>query len=134
MFKLRSITIIGTITAVIIATSATMPEDEKDQPKYKNLKVLPKDITHEDMEKVMHHYNKALGVKCGFCHAKATDGSNKLDFASDEKHEKAEARSMMKMTNKINQKYFGAKKDIFNHAAMEVSCNTCHHGKSHPEE
>jgi len=133
MLKLRSIVIISTIAAIIIATSATMP-NEKEQPEYKNLKVLPKGINHDDMEKVMHHYNKALGVKCNFCHAKASDGSNKMDFASDEKPEKASARSMMKMTNKLNQKSFGSKKGEFNQAVMEVSCNTCHRGKSHPED
>jgi len=134
MIKKRTFAILGTITALIIATSATMPQEDKDQPQYKNLKVLPKKISHEDMEKVMHHYNKALGVKCNFCHAKASDGSNKLDFASDEKPEKASAREMMKMTNKINLKYFGGKKEVFNQAVMEVSCNTCHNGKAHPEE
>ncbi|WP_207532541.1 c-type cytochrome [Desertivirga arenae] len=132
MLKVRTLAVIASITTIIFVTSATMPED--NEPQYKNLKVLPKKISHDEMDKVMHHYNKALGVKCNFCHAKASDGSNKLDFASDEKPEKQSAREMMKMTNKINLKYFGGKKEVFNHAAMEVSCNTCHNGKSHPEE
>lgn len=132
MLKIRTLAVIASIATIICVTSATMPEDK--EPEYKNLKVLPKKISHEEMEKVMRHYNKALGVKCNFCHAKSEDGSNKLDFASDAKPEKQSAREMMKMTNKINQKYFGGKKEMFNHAAMEVSCNTCHNGKAHPEE
>ncbi len=132
MLRKRTLFVITLLGSVIIASSATMPQ-EKKEPQYKNLKILPKKISHDDLDKVMHHYNKALNVKCDFCHAKAADGSKKLDFASDEKPEKGIARSMMKMTNKLNIKEFGGKKEVFNQAVMEVNCNTCHRGKPHPE-
>ena len=34
----------------------------REDPKYKNLKILPKDITHEQMDSVMHHYTASLNV------------------------------------------------------------------------
>jgi len=104
-----------------------------DEPQYKNLKILPKNITHEELDKVMHQFNKGLGVKCNFCHAPAKDNERKLDFASDEKPEKDIARSMMKLTVKINKKYFGAKHAVITDTTMAITCITCHHGTPHPE-
>jgi hypothetical protein len=133
MNKLRTSIIFILLAATIVATSAFMPQQQEEKkPEYKNLKVLPKKISHDDMEKVMHHYNASLGVKCNFCHVR-NEETKKLDFASDAKEEKVIARSMMKMTNKLNIKNFGGKKEHFNQAVMEVSCQTCHRGKAHPD-
>lgn len=134
MLKKRTLTVFALVASMIIGTAATMPEKQEEHEPFKNLKVLPKNISHDDLEKVMHHYNKALGVKCNFCHAKSTEDVGKLNFASDEKEEKNMARSMMKMTTKLNRKNFGTKKEVFNHAVMEVSCNTCHRGQAHPKD
>lgn len=131
--KTRTTLVLGLISSIIIGTSATMPQrDEKKDSEYKNLRVLPRNISHDELEKVMKHYNAALGVKCSFCHVTNPE-TKKLDFASDAKDEKIIARSMMKMTNKLNFKYFGEKKGQHNQAVMEVSCKTCHRGKAHPE-
>jgi hypothetical protein len=114
---------------VIFGIAATKPDDG-----YKNLKILKKDISHEDLGKVMHGFNDALGVKCDFCHAPAKDGEQHPDFASDEKPEKSIARQMMKMTNRINKKFFHGKSKIGDaDAVMAVMCETCHHGTPHPE-
>lgn len=95
-------------------------------PSFKNLKVLPKDISDEALEGTMQSFNAALGVKCSFCHAAGTD--NKLDFASDANPHKNTARAMMKMTMGINKKYFGTK----NPAEFSVNCATCHNGNEKP--
>lgn len=132
--KTRTLLILSLLFAIIIGSSATMPQqEEKKQPEYKNLKVLPKKISHEELDKVMKHYNAALGVRCNFCHTR-NEETNKMDYASDAKEEKVSAREMMKMTNKLNIKNFGEKKSQYNQAVMEVSCATCHRGKSHPEK
>ena len=120
----------------VAATKPTVPTSPKSITKndtglFKNLQILPKDISKDSLDKIMDGFKAALGVRCNFCHA---FNNGKMDFASDEKPEKASAREMMKMTNKINLKYFGGKKEVFNQAVMEVSCNTCHNGKAHPEE
>lgn len=110
--------------------AATLPQEE--HPKPKNLKVLPKNISHDELEKTMKGWSKALGVKCSFCHVSRQDDPKKLDFASDAKPEKDMARSMYKMTMKINKKYFGHEKSHDGQAVLEVSCNTCHRGDKHP--
>ncbi|HVU98753.1 MAG TPA: c-type cytochrome [Puia sp.] len=121
------------IALMIIGMAATRPADEK--PHHKNLKVLPKDISHEDLDKVMDNWKAALGVKCNFCHAPSADStSHHLDFASDAKPEKDIARHMFKMTGKINKKYFNFNKDDKGNMVPTVTCMTCHRGNPHPEE
>ncbi len=117
------------ITAGIAATNP--PEEHA-----KNLKVLPKDISHEDLDKIMDEYKAALGVHCDFCHAHSKDStSHHLDFASDEKPEKDIARNMMRMTAKINKKYFHFDKSDKDKGdkSLAVTCITCHHGNPQPE-
>lgn len=124
-----------TITlSILVATtamlSAFMPRQEP-VPKYTNLKVLPKNISKDDLKKVMDGFKDALGVKCNFCHVPMKDDPKKLNFASDEKNHKLIARDMMKMTAKLNKKYF-------NHKDKEgkmksISCVTCHNGKEEPQ-
>ncbi len=119
------------IAIIIVGVAATTPPDE---PKHKNLKVLPKDISHEDLDKVMDNFKEALGVKCNFCHAPSKDSTNHhLDFASDDKPEKNIARRMMKMTAKINKKFFSYSKNEAGAAEPVVTCITCHRGSPHPE-
>jgi len=117
---------------VLIGIAASAPPDK--QPR-RNLKVLPKNISHDDLEKVMHSFNDALGVKCNFCHAGGPDanGQFKMNFASDEKPEKQAARNMYKMTAKINRKFFKFKEGENAEALPPIRCATCHNGKPHPE-
>lgn len=121
--------------AVVVASAVAFTAPPAEDPGYKNLKILPKDISKEQLHKVMHGFNDALGVKCNFCHAPSKDTASKWpDFASDEKPEKNIAREMMKMTVKINKKFFGVKHPVFGEEGMEITCVTCHHGEAHPEE
>jgi cytochrome c553 len=130
--------IVTCLSAVIIfvATTAMQTPPQQEEQGFKNLKVLPKNITHDEMEKVMHDWSSALGQRCGFCHARDAQ-TNKTDFASDAKPEKLMARKMMTMTAKINKKYFKEDKDDkdSDHGAMmaAVGCYTCHNGKAHPD-
>src|SRR5690625_7588301 len=92
-------------------------------PKFKNLKVLPKDISEENLDAVMDSFNEALGVKCTHCQARGENG--RLDCASDANIQKDIAREMMKMTRKISRKYF-KEKDPMNYA---VNSDTRHNGE-----
>lgn len=99
-------------------------------PRYKNLKVLPKNISKQQIDSVMKHFTAALGVKCNFCHTYNQEQKS-MDFASDANNHKLVAREMMKMTAKINKKYFDIK---MTHSLtnLSVSCYTCHNGKAEP--
>jgi spore germination cell wall hydrolase CwlJ-like protein len=83
----------------------------------------------------MDHFKTALGVKCSFCHAPSKDTAQKWpDFASDDKPEKNIARGMMKMTAKINKKFFKDNKNEQGVTVPAIECMTCHRGSPHPDE
>jgi hypothetical protein len=106
------------LTATIVTVAAIPhPQDE-----FKNLQVLPKNITAKELDKIMEGFNEGLGVGCDYCHSKNTSTKD-LEFDKDTKPEKDMARKMMLLTNDINKKYFPEAKDI-----QAVTCYTCHHG------
>jgi hypothetical protein len=124
----KSILVMAGLAGMIITLSAFT----KDEPRYKNLKVLPKNITKEQLDSVMHHFSLSLGVRCNFCHVR-NDSAKTFDFASDDNKHKLAARSMMKMMDKINDKYFditGGKRNL--NTKLMVTCYTCHHGSTEP--
>ena len=135
MLHYKKIAVVAALFALMATgMSAIRPQDD-DKPKKRNLKVLPKDITHDELDKVMDGFKAALGVKCNFCHSPSADSSNHhLDFASDAKPEKNIARHMYTMAAKINKKYFSFNKDDKGVTIAAVSCMTCHRGSPHPDE
>src|ERR1700740_2934437 len=97
--------IVGLLGAVVTMTAATNTDKPADDH-YKNLQVLPKNISEATMNKIMvGEFEDALGVSCGFCHA-ANKDSVGLDYASDAKPEKQIARQMLRMTLNLNHDYF----------------------------
>ena len=110
--------------------AATHPPQEK--PDWKNVKVIPKNTDEEQMERVMFKYTRQLSVTCSYCHPDTKPGvfPKDVDFASEELPEKLIARDMMRMTDKLNKKYFGYKNDYSPESfqAAPITCNTCHRG------
>ena len=98
-------------------------------PPYKNIQVLSKDITQQQLMQNMKFFAQSLGVRCSYCHV-GEEGQplSTFDFASDAKRDKQVARSMLKMVHKINSEEFGVKdfKDV------KVTCYTCHRGSTEP--
>lgn len=124
----KTISILLGVTGFIVLTAAFT----YDLPKFKNLKILPKNISEKAMDSVMNHYSVSLGVTCGFCHV-----HNQLrdtwDMASDAKHEKLIARKMMTMANGINAKYFPSEKGTKDVQLIQtITCYTCHKGEPIP--
>jgi hypothetical protein len=116
---------IGLSGLIVFGALASMPAADPEKPK--NLKVLPKNLSHDQVERIMRTWTKALGVRCNFCHERSNE-------ASDIKPEKLMAREMFKMTAKINKKYFKAGKDSLGMVMNSgIACITCHHGITHPE-
>lgn len=127
----KSLAVPLSLVVAAMLCSLSLPPDEE---KAKNLKILPKNISHDDLMKTMKHFNNALGVKCGYCHSRSKDDPKKMDFAADDKEEKETARSMMKLTNRINKKDFKTGKDEKGMQIMTVTCYTCHHGEAEPQK
>lgn len=123
--------VICSFVVIILISSAFKTNDG---PKYKNLKILKKDITKEELDSVMHHFAMSLGQKCNFCHVRREQ--DKWDFASDSIGEKLIARKMMLMAMKINEQNFNIENEKTNSKGttlQAVTCYTCHHGQAHPE-
>lgn len=119
------------VTALAIVSGVTLCSltiPQQNNPGFKNLKVLGKKTTHDELDSTMKAFNKALGVKCNHCHAASTVDPKKLDFASDENKNKDVARSMMRMTTRINKKFFKGEE------IAAVACFTCHNGEKEPKQ
>lgn len=115
------------ICFIILSVSFT-----QEPPRFKNLKILPKDISKEALDSIMDHYAISLGVKCGFCHIH-NELRDTWDMASDVKPEKQIARKMMLMEKGINTKYFPPEGGVKNEKAIQtITCYTCHKGETIP--
>lgn len=118
-------------------------------PPFKNLQVLSKDVSRDDLLAAMKGFSTGLGVRCNFCHVVTNEGPPaEFDFASDAKEHKRVARVMVQMAAQINGKWLpevaAAEGDGDGEAAKgqgegelenphRVSCWTCHRGKAEPE-
>ncbi len=105
------------------------------QTQWKNLKVLPQDISKDSLDYLMNNYSLSLGVKCTHCHAISKEDPTKLDFPSDVKIEKEIARVMIKMTNDLNDTIFKPHfPDPKPKQVSVVNCVMCHRGTVNPEK
>ena len=127
----KKFTVIALFAVSTIGAAATVNKPPEEQ--YKNLEVLPKNISSKDLQEIMtDDFESDLGVNCDFCHAPANDGHS-LDYASDAKPEKEIARAMMRMTIDLNKKYFKLKHPVLGSSELVVTCNTCHKGVAFPD-
>lgn len=121
------------VVAIMVMAAGINPDE-----KYKNLQVLPKDITENKMDSILNAYCTALKVSCDFCHIFAKKPlyslapvTNDLDFSLDNPM-KEEARKMIRLTMDINTKYFYTDSSIRPEYLHVVGCNTCHRGNPFP--
>ncbi len=130
----KKLTLLFITSVAILATAATITPGKK----YKNLKVLPQDISEQKLDSFMNVYSKALKVNCDFCHLppkkdpfSITPTNQEIDFASDNPM-KEDARRMMRLTIDINKNYFRYDSLVHPVYLNAVTCNTCHRGNPFP--
>lgn len=145
VFLFPSAAVLLVAAAITVATSAQTPAtpvsapapppaEARVYPVPANLKVLPKDLTGQQVREIMDQWSAALGMRCNSCHVEDRNkiGPNdrpKLDFADDSNGLKLAARTMYAMTEQINTEYV-AKIDG---SGMAVNCGTCHRGQMSPD-
>jgi hypothetical protein len=110
------------------------PEQEQPHPAPTNLKVLPKNLTGDQVHEIMEGWSAALGTHCNTCHTAdptkiGPDGRPRLNFADDSRPEKSTARLMYKMVEDINGNYIS----MVDSSGAPVTCGTCHRGHLGPE-
>ena len=93
-------------------------------PEHKNLQILPKTITADELKKTMEGFTEQLGVKCTFCHIAD-------QYEKDDRPHKADARRMIKLVQDLKAR----KADYFGPRTKDgvITCSLCHKGKAEPE-
>jgi hypothetical protein len=136
------LTLTALATAVVIAcsTAQLLPQCQEDRnsgiafPAPRNLKVLPSNLTGQQVHEIMKQWEVELGVRCDGCHKEDdvkvdAQGKPLLDFADDSKAMKGIARLMYTMTEEINSRYVTR----IEGSGLPVTCGTCHRGRVGPE-
>jgi Photosynthetic reaction centre cytochrome C subunit len=131
MISLKKLKVITVLSAFVFTGIAAVNEPASND--FKNLQVLPKNITADSLDKIMDGFNAGLGVDCKFCHVKDKKADS-LIFEKDDKPEKEIARNMMRMTMDINKKYFQFNETVTANQVQAVTCYTCHKGTQIPEK
>ena len=95
---------------------------------YENVQVLG-DLTEGNFNRVMASITQwvAPDEGCAYCHAGANDGN----YAADDLYTKVVARSMLQMTQTINDDWYG---HVNANAEVGVNCYTCHRGQAVPSD
>jgi hypothetical protein len=106
---------------------------------FKNLQVLPRNITRDELLATMRGFTRGLGVRCDHCHVvTATQPRQEFDFPSDTKENKRAARGMLRMVMEINRtlipRALQAAGERVEEGEQFVTCWTCHRGHEEPEE
>jgi len=124
---------LGSVSLFVLFGMMAAKPPQEEKPEYKNLQVLSKNISDNDMDFVMESFSTNLGVNCMFCHVHYEKGLvYSFDYASDSLRNKRIARDMLKMTMKLNKKYFNTKLNSRMTTRSRFWCKTCHQGKPVP--
>lgn len=129
--------LIGCLLAVgLTAVLPTTVLEAQEPEGFRNLHVLPTDVERRVLIDVMLENQQGLGLPrranegCLFCHVGSLDiPSGEWDWASDENPRKVTARAMMEMVEEINGTYLAG---IDRTSELEVTCYTCHAGRTNP--
>jgi len=107
--------------------------------KYKNLQVLPADISDDELDQLMLDCLSGLGLPrragrgCLHCHEGSLETPRATwDYASDAKPAKAQARAMIRMVRDINERHLNNVKPRVDKSSR-VTCYTCHKGRLNPQ-
>lgn len=126
----------ATFTATALSSLATAQPTPAPAPppsSFKNLKVLPADISRGQLTTTMKGFAQSLGVRCNFCHV-GEEGKplSTYDFASDANPHKNIARAMMRLTSRLNTQDLPAIEGLHGDKSGKVTCYTCHRGAKAP--
>ena len=132
MKSFKKIKVIAGLALFVFIGIAAVKQPERND-KFKNLQVLPKNITEDSLDKIMDGFNGMLGVDCKYCH-KHDKKADTLIFDNDDKSEKEIARNMMRMTMDLNKKYFQFNETVKAEQTQSVTCFTCHRKEPMPSK
>jgi hypothetical protein len=121
----------ATIAAIGLLSVSTAEAQLPDES-FTNLRVLPKDISRDELTALMGSFTRALGVRCTYCHVGVQgEPLSTYKFALDDKPTKRTARMMLEMVRDINGRHLAAL-DTRREPTVKVECATCHRGTTEP--
>jgi hypothetical protein len=120
--------------SLVFAAQQAAPPPPHEHPAPTNLKVLPRNLSGQQVHEIMEKWQGELGTRCKSCHTVdpkkiGPDGKPGFNYADDSKEEKQTARKMYQMVQEINANTISK----VNGSGMEVTCGTCHRGHFGPE-
>lgn len=127
----KQLTAVAIISCLFLAGIAAMEQPRGET--FKNLQVLPKNISEDSLYKLMDMYCVSLNVDCKFCHAHDKKADTMI-WHTDVKPEKEITRNMMRMTAGINETYFHFNDEVKAGEVQAVTCYTCHKGQAIPQK
>ena len=126
------------IVTLMLGLTLSSPPAQGQEASFKNLQVLPQDISDRALNLVMIGNLRGLGLPrrqnegCLFCHVGDMERPRaEWDFASDAKPTKEKARVMMAMVEAINGEHLSRLDDRVV-PSFAVTCYTCHSGRTDP--
>lgn len=131
MKSIKKLKVLAGLSVFVLIGIAAVKQPAQNE--FKNLQILPKNISADSLDKIMNGFNEMLGVDCKYCHVRDKKADT-LMFDKDDKSEKEIARNMIRMTADINQKYFQFNENINASQVQAVTCYTCHKGTPMPEK
>lgn len=107
-----------------LATAGLMAPLVHAAQEHKNLQVLDKNISKDELKKTMEGFAAQLGVKCQFCHMDE-------QYEKDDRKQKSDARKMIQLVMEMKAR----KPEFFKTTVKEtaIQCSMCHRGKPQPE-
>ena len=123
------------LVAVATIVSPAVDAQEKDiYANPQNLKILPSDISSNELSDTMRGFSLGLGVRCETCHVgESGKPLDTFDFESDERVMKRKARIMIEMLADINSDYVPQLDKVEESKRINVRCVTCHRGRPQPK-
>jgi hypothetical protein len=129
MKSIKKIQVLTVLSLFIFIGIAAVKQPAND--KFKNLQVLPKNISEDSLDNIMDGFTRMLGVDCKYCHVRDKKADS-IIYDKDDKPEKEITRKMMRMTMDINKKYFEFNETVTAEQVQAVTCYTCHREEPMP--
>jgi Photosynthetic reaction centre cytochrome C subunit len=112
------------VPGAVLVLAPTLLAQKPPAAPPKNLQVLPRDISLQELKATMQSFADELGVKCTFCHVPD-------EHDRDDKQHKKDARRMIKLVQDMranSARYF-----VDDLPPERINCWLCHRGKAEIE-
>lgn len=118
--------------ALLALAGALAPLSSQIPEEFRNLEVLPEDISRDSLIQLMRSFSFATGLRCEGCHVMGEGGSfSGARFDLDDKVTKLQARHMLRMVDRLNEELLPGLPER-DRPGLRVECKTCHRGLRKP--